>query len=97
MAEWALPLLEPSRYKGAKGGRSSGKSHFFAELAVEEMVCDPHLRFACVREVQRSLKYSVKSLVESKIRDLGVGEMFEIQTTQILRRGSDGVMIFEGM
>ncbi|HZW51165.1 MAG TPA: PBSX family phage terminase large subunit, partial [Rudaea sp.] len=52
---WAEPLLAPMRYKGASGGRASGKSHFFAERAVEEMVCDPSLRFACIREVQRSL------------------------------------------
>jgi hypothetical protein len=29
------PLLEPARYKGAHGGRGSGKSHFFGELMVE--------------------------------------------------------------
>ena len=33
---WALPLLQPSRYKGAWGGRGSGKSHFFAEALVED-------------------------------------------------------------
>ena len=32
---WALPLLEPARYKGAFGGRGSGKSHLFAENLVE--------------------------------------------------------------
>ena len=32
------PLLEPSRYKGAWGGRGSGKSHFFAELLIEALV-----------------------------------------------------------
>jgi hypothetical protein len=26
------PLLQPMRYKGAWGGRGSGKSHFFASL-----------------------------------------------------------------
>ena len=26
------PLLAPARYKGAYGGRGSGKSHFFGEL-----------------------------------------------------------------
>src|SRR5438045_1583317 len=29
------PLLQPARYKGAHGGRGSGKSHFFGELLVE--------------------------------------------------------------
>lgn len=96
-AEWALPLLEPARYKGASGGRSSGKSHFFAELAVEEMVCDPTLRFVCIREVQRSLKFSAKSLVELKIRDMGVSDYFEVLTSEIRRKGGPGIMIFEGM
>jgi len=94
---WALPLLEPMRYKGASGGRASGKSHFFAECAVVEMVCDPDLRFVCIREVQRSLKFSAKSLVESKIRTLGVADLFEVMSTEIRRRNGDGVMIFEGM
>lgn len=91
------PLLAPARYKGAKGGRGSGKSHFFAELAVEEMVANPDLRFVCIREVQRSLKFSAKSLVERKIRDLGVAHLFDITLTEIRRRGGTGVMIFEGM
>lgn len=96
-ARWALPLLQPARYKGASGGRSSGKSHFFAELAVEEMVNDPSLRFVCIREVQRSLKFSAKSLVESKIRTLGVSHLFEVLNTEIRRKDGNGVMIFEGM
>ena len=96
-AAWAEPLLAPARYKAASGGRASGKSHHFAETAVEEMVCDPSLRFVCIREVQRSLKFSAKSLVESKIRQLGVGQCFDVQATEIRRRGGTGVMIFEGM
>ena len=96
-AEWALPLTEPARYKGAVGGRARGASHFFAALAVEEMVCDPDLRFVCIREIQRALRYSAKSLVESKIREMGVQDQFEILKTEILRRGGTGVMIFEGM
>ena len=96
-ARWALPLLEPARYKGASGGRASGKSHFFAELAVEHMLCDPSLRFVCIREVQRSLKFSAKSLVEAKIRDMGVSDYFEVLSTEIRRRSGTGVMIFEGM
>lgn len=94
---WAEVLRVPARYKGASGGRSSGKSHFFAEEAVEAMVQDPSLRFVCIREVQRSLKFSAKSLVESKIRTLGVQEHFEVLTSEIRRKNGTGVMIFEGM
>src|SRR6185369_11828868 len=48
---WALPLLQPSRYKGAHGGRSSGKSHFFAERLIEEHIATPNQSSVCVREV----------------------------------------------
>lgn len=94
---WALPLLNPARYKGAKGGRGSGKSHFFAELAVEEMVADPDMQFVCIREVQKSLKFSAKKLVEDKIQALGVGHLFNITLTEIRRLNGRGIMIFQGM
>ena len=94
---WALPLVDPKRYKGAKGGRAGGRSHFFAESAVEAMVIDPNLRFVCIREVQRALKHSAKALIEAKIRKLGVQDEFEILTREIRRVGGSGVMVFEGM
>lgn len=94
---WAVPLQRPARYKGASGGRGSGKSFFFAEEAVERMVCDPSLRVVCIREVQRSLKFSAKALVERMIRTLGVSEHFEVLNTEIRRIGGPGIMIFEGM
>ena len=58
------PLLGPSRYKGAYGGRGSGKSHAFAELLVRRCVEAAPLRAVCIREVQRSLDQSVKRLIE---------------------------------
>lgn len=94
---WSTPLLPPARYKGAAGGRASGKSHFFAEEAVEAMAKDPDLRFVCIREVQRSLQYSAKALVELKIKQLGLDELFTVTATEVRRRGGSGVMIFNGM
>jgi len=58
--EWALPLLQPSRYKGAHGGRGSGKSHEFAQMVIEAHIMDPNTSTVCVREFQKSLKQSVK-------------------------------------
>lgn len=89
------PLLKPSRYKGAHGGRGSGKSHFFAELLVARCVNRLGTRVACVREVQRSLKNSVKLLVEDKIAALGA-KGFEILDAEIRTPGG-GVVIFQGM
>lgn len=90
-----LPLLQPAPYKGAHGGRGSGKSHFFAEALVEDCILNPGLRAACVREVQKSLKNSVKLLVEDKIRQLGATG-FEILESEIRTPGG-GIIIFQGM
>jgi phage terminase large subunit len=54
------------------------------------------MRAACLREVQKSLKNSVKLLVEDKIRTLGVGSLFEILEAEIRTPGG-GVIIFQGM
>lgn len=91
-----VPLLRPSRYKGAHGGRGSGKSHFFAEMLVERAIMQPGLRAACVREIQKSLKNSVKLLVEDKIAKLGVQSSFEILEAEIRTPGG-GIIMFQGM
>jgi len=90
------PLLYPSRYKGAHGGRGSGKSHFFAELAVEGCLLNPGSRIVCVREVQKSLKESVKRLIEDKIEAMGVGRQFEIRHDHIITP-DNGIILFQGM
>ena len=89
------PLLEAARYKGAWGGRGSGKSHFFAELLVETcLIRKTHA--VCVREVQESLQQSVKKLIESKIDQMGVGEHFTVQHDKI--SGTNGsLIIFSGL
>lgn len=94
---WAVPLLAPSRYKAAWGGRSGGKSHFFAELAVEEMLEMPNLPFVCLREIQKTLKHSVKRLIEQKIKDMRVRSSFKITDHEIARVGGEGLFIFQGM
>lgn len=95
-AEVFEPLLGPERYKGAHGGRGSGKSHFFAGSLVEKCMLQPGLRAACVREVQKSLKNSAKLLVEDKIRAFGLADRFEILDSEIRTPGG-GVIIFQGM
>lgn len=98
---WALPLLEGERgrprYRGAKGGRASGKSHFFAEACVERMLEDPDSKIICIREVQKSLEFSSKQLLQDKIQSLDVGHYFEIQKNRIVSLRGDGVIIFQGM
>jgi len=94
---WSLPLLEPKRYKGAHGGRGSGKSHFFAEAAIEKCVIDPDTSIVCIREIQRSLKFSAKKLLEDKIRALKVEHLFHITQIEIKCKQGSGIIIFQGM
>lgn len=90
-------LLEPSRYKGAWGGRGSGKSHFFAGLMVEDHLIHKGLRSVCIREVQKTLKDSAKKLIEDKIKEYGLEDQgFRILHDRIETPG-DGVIIFIGM
>ena len=90
-----VPLLGPARYKGAWGGRGSGKSHFFAECIVEESLA-AKTDIVCIREVQKSLNQSVKKLIEAKIEALGVGDQFRILNTHI-ESANGGRIIFQGM
>jgi phage terminase large subunit len=89
------PLLYPKRYKGAKGGRGGAKSHFFAEQIV--LRCYQRTtRVVCIREIQNSIKDSVKQLILDKIAKLGLGDFFSEVENEI--RGPDGsLIIFKGM
>lgn len=89
------PLLAPARYKGIHGGRGSGKSHFYGELWLEENIAD-RLDFVCLRETLKSLEFSVKKLLESKIEQFNAGAYFDVQDRRILS-SKGGVTIFEGM
>ena len=95
--KWALPLLVPARYKGAWGGRGSGKSHFFAEMMIEEHIMNPKQSSVCVREIQKSLNQSVKRLLKNKIQDMNAGAYFEVQDAVIKSTKGDGRIIFQGM
>jgi phage terminase large subunit len=89
------PLLQPKRYKGAHGGRGGAKSHFFGQMAVLRNYADP-LRGVCIREVQNSIKDSVKSLIEGKIASLGLSKFYEVTRDEV--RGANGsLMVFRGM
>ena len=95
-AEVFVPLIGPRRYKVAHGGRGSGKSHFFAELAVAETNAVPGTRMVCIREYQKSLMQSSKQLIESKLRDAGLGLLFDVKRPEISTPGG-GLIIFTGM
>ena len=90
-----MPLKAACRYKGAYGGRGGAKSHFFAEEVIKRCI-KRQSRIVCIREVQNSIKDSVKQLLTDKIEKLGVSGSFQILDGEI--RGPHGsLIIFKGM
>jgi phage terminase large subunit len=95
-----VPLLKPARYKAAYGGRGGAKSHFFAEQIILRCYSRP-TRAVCIREVQNSLKESVRQLLVDKIQKFGLGWAFDVLESEI--RGVAGtpaagsLIIFKGM
>ena len=97
-AEVFEPLLGPARYKGAHGGRGSGKSHFFAGLLIEDSLAEHGLLSVCIREVQKTLKESAKRLIEAKLADFRLGEADGFKVfREVIETPGDGAVIFQGM
>ena len=92
------PLLVPARYKAAYGGRGSGKSHFFADLLIEDSLAERGLLTLCVREVQKSLQQSAKRLIEAKLAEHRLGEADGFRVfREVIQTPGDGVVAFQGM
>ena len=93
--EKLAPLLAGKRYKGAYGGRGGAKSHFFAEMGLIRCLQAP-TRMVCIREVQNSIKDSVKQLMTDKITSMGLESYFDVMQDEI--RGKNGsLIVFKGM
>jgi phage terminase large subunit len=88
-------FLNPSRYKGAFGGRGGCKSHVFGRLLLRRCL-QKLTRAVCVREFQISLEQSVKRLLEDLILLYGLTKSFRILDTHI-ETPFGGIIIFQGM
>ena len=97
-----VPLLKPARYKGAWGGRGSGKSHFFAEMVVEESLA-AKTDIVCIREVQKSLRSSVQHVRRLRradvlrffIRALRIRSMAMLKTMLEYKGAHAGIVVRE--
>lgn len=90
--------MAPARYKGAWGGRGSGKSHFFAGLLIEDSLAEKGTRSVCIREVQKSLKESAKRLLEDKLTEYRLGEADGFKVfREVIETPGDGLIAFQGM
>lgn len=88
-------LFKPHRYKAVYGGRGSAKSHSFAAALLIQGGQKP-LRILCAREIQVSIKDSVKQLLDDKIKAMGLGGFYDSILNEI--RGKNGTnIIFAGL
>lgn len=96
------PLYDDTlRYVILEGGRGGAKSHGVAESQLIRGRQRPML-FLDAREIQESIKDSVLSLLEKKIKKLGLEDFYEVQNTQILGKpdketGERTRFIFSGL
>lgn len=89
------PLDRPARYKAMYGGRGGGKSHDRAESLVLRCY-SLKTRAVCIREVQNSIRDSVRQLLLDKIDKFGLLSFFEVTDGEI--RGRNGsLIVFRGM
>lgn len=111
MAEAALDLPEidielpeklaqvfsgPARYRGARGGRGSGKSRGFALMAAVRALSQP-TRFLCAREFQTSIRESVHQEIVEAIEEHGLASAFEYGESFIRCPATGSEFIFKGL
>jgi phage terminase large subunit len=86
----------PARYRGAYGGRGSGKSFSFAKMAAVRGFSEK-LRILCCREMQNSIKDSVHAELAAAIRsEPWLEAHYDIGETYI--RGKNGTeFLFKGL
>jgi phage terminase large subunit len=98
-ADWAQALDPKYRYIFIKGGRSGGKSWEVANYLVERSLCEKDLKIVGLREVQKSIDKSSKSLIDNKIKEMGLSDYYHSIQSEIRKKfpGDDGHFYFQGM
>ena len=89
-------LSERARYKGAYGGRGSGKSWSFAAALIVRCGAGPE-RWACAREIQKTLAQSSHQLLVDTINRLNLSSHFDITDNHITGRKVDSLITFHGL
>jgi phage terminase large subunit len=93
-------LFQPKRYKVAKGGRGGAKSWGFARALLLHGTGQTYfgrpLRILCAREIQKSIKDSVHTLLRKQVSELGLDGFYKVKEQEIV--GQNGTeFIFAGL
>ena len=100
VASWAEALDPKYRYIFIKGGRTSGKSHEVAGYLSERSFLEKGLKTVCLREIQKSIKHSSRTLIEQKLKDmLDFNKYYKPVESEIRKiyDSDDGLFLFQGM
>lgn len=89
-------LFEPYRFKVFYGGRGGGKSRAFAG-ALSVLAASGPERILCAREVQNSIRDSVKRLLDDEIDRLGLRSMYVSTDTEIRCPATGSLFLFSGL
>lgn len=95
LPEYAGALWQPFRHLAWYGGRGAAKSRSVASGLVLQSA-QRHERVLCGREVQKSIKDSVKRLLDDEIERLGLASVFDSTETEI-RGPNDSLFLFSGI
>jgi len=90
------PLAQPARYKGIHGGRGSAKSWSVAQQLIIDSLAG-YERILCGREYQSTIKDSVKHILDSQIRNMGVADLFHSTNSEIINKENGAHFIFHGL
>jgi len=96
LPDWAQCLFDPApRYFAIRGGRGSSKSRSVADALILRAAQKP-IRVLCAREIQDSIKDSVKRDLDDSIARLGLEDFYT--STQAEIRGVNGsLFLFAGL
>lgn len=95
LPDYATDLWQPFRHLAWYGGRGAAKSRSVATGLVIQST-ERHERVLCGREVQRSIKDSVKRLLDDEIDRLGLRPAFD-STEMEIRGPNDSLFLFSGI
>ncbi len=96
LPDWAEVLWdETARHIALWGGRGGAKSRSIASALVIQ-AAQGHQRILCGREVQKSIKDSVKRLIEDEIDRCGLSHLFVVTDNEI-RGPHESLFLFAGI
>lgn len=95
LPEWGALLWDDYRHLALHGGRAAAKSRTIATALVIQST-ERHERVLCGREIQKSIKDSVKRLLDDEINRLGLARVFDSTETEI-RGPNDSLFLFAGV